>query len=115
MERLKAYHWPGNIRELENIIERAVILCDGDLLDCQHVQVKSGDTPSTDGEIRPLQEVERDHISAALRATRGKVSGRNGAAELLGLKPSTLESRMNNLDIRREGRVEAAALHDRDP
>ena len=103
LERLAAYPWPGNVRELENIIERGVILCDGDTLDYQHVLVDADDhVAATVDAVRPLREVERDHISAALRASGGKVSGRGGAAELLGLKPSTLESRMKKLDISRE-------------
>ena len=95
--------WPGNVRELENIIERGVILCDGDTLDYQHVQVDADDhVAATVDAVRPLREVERDHISAALRVSGGKVSGHGGAAELLGLKPSTLESRMKKLGISRE-------------
>ena len=105
MQRLSEYSWPGNIRELENIIERAVILCDGDTIDFPHVQV---DMPgprhgadAKNGTIRTLQEMEREHVIAALRAAGGKVSGKGGAAELLGLKPSTLESRMKKLSIGR--------------
>ena len=78
-----------------------MILCDGDTLDYQHVQVDTDGHVATVVAVRPLREVERDHISAALRASGGKVSGRGGAAELLGLKPSTLESRMKKLDISR--------------
>ncbi len=104
MERLSGYSWPGNIRELENIIERAVILCDGDTIDFPHVQV--GDVAALrhvapEVGIRPLQEVEKEHILASLQVTGGKVSGQGGAAELLGLKPSTLESRMKKLGIGR--------------
>ena len=103
MERLSGYSWPGNIRELENIIERAVILCDGDTIDFPHVQVEDvtprHDAPDTG--IRPLQEIEKEHILSSLQVTGGKVSGQGGAAELLGLKPSTLESRMKKLGIGR--------------
>jgi len=102
-ERLLAYPWPGNVRELENIVERAVILCGGGTIDYEHVQVEAtapGSAPPAAEElIRPLQEMEREHILAALRATGGKVSGRKGAAEMLGLKPSTLDSRMKRLGI----------------
>ena len=69
----------------------------------EHVQVESRGASAeedTGGGIRPLQEMEREHIVAALRAAQGKVSGRSGAAELLGLKPSTLDSRMKKLKIR---------------
>ena len=102
-ERLTAYEWPGNVRELENIVERAVILCGGGTIDREHVQVESRDAPAAEDtaeEIRPLQEMEREHIVAALRATQGKVSGRGGAAERLGLKPSTLDSRIKKLGIK---------------
>ena len=102
VRRLSEYSWPGNIRELENIIERAVILCDGDTIDFQHVQVDDVIGPQhADGTIRTLREMEKEHIIAALQSTGGKVSGKGGAAELLGLKPSTLESRMKKLSIGR--------------
>ena len=102
-ERLTAYGWPGNVRELENIVERAVILSGGQTIEPQHVQVERRQTPrveQTGAAIRPLQDMEREHIIAALREAGGKVSGRGGAAELLGLKPSTLDSRMRKLGIR---------------
>jgi two-component system response regulator HydG len=102
VERLLGYRWPGNIRELENIIERAVILCDGDMIDSNHVYLGEVAAPAgLTGEVRPLQQVEHDAIVAALQASRGKVSGPGGAAQLLGLKPSTLESRMKKLGIER--------------
>ena len=103
VQRLVAYPWPGNVRELENIIERAVILCRGRTIESEHVQVAgglSGEAETAGRGIKPLKEMEREHIIAALRAAGGKVSGRGGAAELLGLKPSTLDSRMRRLQIR---------------
>jgi len=102
-ERLTAYGWPGNVRELENIVERAVILSGGQTIEPRHVQVERRQTPRVEQSgvaIRPLQDMEREHIIAALREAGGKVSGRGGAAELLGLKPSTLDSRMRKLGIR---------------
>jgi DNA-binding NtrC family response regulator len=108
MHHLLRYHWPGNVRELENLIERAVILCGGRTIEKDHVQVQveaeaipSGDVDSRP--IRVLKEVEADHIRAALRASSGRVSGKGGAAELLGLKPTTLEARMKKLSIVRDG------------
>ena len=106
LERLGQYRWPGNIRELENIIERAVILCDDDEIGVDHIHVHvhvptTAVTEVGSTGVRPLQDVERDHIIAALRAAEGKVSGRGGAAEMLGLKPSTLESRMKKLAVDR--------------
>ena len=101
VDRLLAYAWPGNIRELENIIERAVILSGGAPIGADHVQVDGDAVRTRDDGVRPLVEVERDTIVAALRAANGKISGGGGAAELLGLKPSTLESRMKKLGISR--------------
>ncbi len=99
-ERLLAYAWPGNVRELENIIERALILCRGRTIDCEHVQVEIDPAAPAEVRIRSLEEVEKEHILAALRAAGGKVSGRGGAAEMLGLKPTTLESRMKKMGLR---------------
>ena len=102
VQRLQDYSWPGNVRELENIVERGVILCGGQTIDYEHVQVEVGPSPAATRAIRSLQEVEHDHIVAALQAAGFKVSGRGGAAELLGLKPTTLEARMKKLKISRE-------------
>ena len=102
LQRLLSYSWPGNVRELENIVERAVILCGGQTIDEEHIQVEVGVSPGAKGGIQPLEEVEKAHIVAALKTTNGKVSGKGGAAELLGLKPTTLVSRMKKLGIDRE-------------
>ncbi len=103
MQRLLAYPWPGNVRELENIMERAALLCDGPTIDREHIQVEVNlrSVAEGEGQVRPLHEVERAHIIEALRAANGRVSGKGGAAELLGLKPTTLESRMKRLGISR--------------
>jgi formate hydrogenlyase transcriptional activator len=98
-DRLLAYSWPGNVRELENIIERAVILCRGTSIESEHISVQTAALPDSQDRIRTLQQAERDHIIAALRAVGWKVSGRGGAAELLGLRPTTLEARMKKLGI----------------
>ena len=94
--RLTSYSWPGNVRELENIVERAVILCGSGRIDRVHVQVEDALPPGSAERILPLREMEREHILTALRATGGKVSGKGGAAELLEMKPTTLEARMKN-------------------
>jgi len=96
-DHLLAYAWPGNVRELENIVERAVILCKGTLIESEHIYVQTNLPPQD--QVRTLQEAERDHIVATLRAAGWKVSGRGGAAELLGLRPTTLEARMKKLGI----------------
>jgi len=109
MEQLKAYHWPGNVRELENMIERALI----------RYQSRSGDRFLRFDELaadqsrpsaaicgnedvkRPLSldDVMGRHIEDVLRSTGGKIQGKDGAAAILGIHPSTLRSRMNKLGI----------------
>jgi transcriptional regulator with GAF, ATPase, and Fis domain len=101
MEVLVAYDWPGNIRELENIIERALILSrngileSGEWLPTERKQV--GSTP-----LHKLDEVEKNHILEVLKKTGWKVSGERGAARILGLNATTLEARMKKLGIKRE-------------
>jgi len=96
MEALQRYHWPGNVRELRNIIERAVILSKSKTLIVQLPKDKaSKKSPLT------LADVERKHIMDVLESRHWRVYGKTGAAEVLGLKPSTLQSRMKNLGIRR--------------
>ncbi len=98
MNTLQNYHWPGNVRELENVIERAVINSSGpklrlaDELTTPHNGLT---TPKT------LEKVEHDHIVRVLEQTHWKVSGKNGASEILGLNVSTLRARMRKLGIRR--------------
>jgi formate hydrogenlyase transcriptional activator len=101
LQTLCAYSWPGNIRELRNVIERAVILAQGPIL---KIGLPPGATAAAfpiKSSLVPLAEVERDHIVRVLEATGWRVRGKAGAAEVLGLKPSTLESRMLKLGIRR--------------
>ena len=102
MDTLAAYDWPGNIRELQHVIERSIILTQGAELAFQDsFQHPDLVLPSTDSSIATLDEMERDHIRKALQNTGWRVSGKGGAAELLGLKPTTLESRMKKLGINR--------------
>jgi len=111
---LKRYNWPGNIRELKNVIERAVILSQGKVLrldlamanifDESDGPAESGEAESTEGRILTedeLTELQRRNIMNALRASDWRVSGPNGAAALLGLKPTTLTDRMRKFGIRR--------------
>jgi formate hydrogenlyase transcriptional activator len=100
-DRLIAYSWPGNVRELENVVERAVILCQGTSIGSEHLYLQTPAPPAGQDQVQTLQEAERDHILKALRAAGWKVSGRGGAAELLGLRPTTLEARMKKLGIAR--------------
>jgi formate hydrogenlyase transcriptional activator len=99
IDALGAYDWPGNIRELANVIERSVIVSRGSSLEL-------GDwitSPSRDsaGSQQTLRETERAEILAALEETRWRVSGAAGAAVRLGIKPTTLEARMKKLGISR--------------
>jgi len=100
METLYAYYWPGNIRELENIIERAVIISDGNRLELGDWFPKRESGGSVQM-FQTIEEREREQILEALERTHWKVSGTNGAADLLGLKPTTLEARMKKLGISR--------------
>jgi transcriptional regulator with GAF, ATPase, and Fis domain len=100
MTALQRYHWPGNIRELEHVIERAVILSE----DTELAMVDWLSTPSQMGEkgiLPTLEELERDHIVRVLEHTNWRVSGDKGAAKILGLNPTTLEARMKKLGIER--------------
>jgi PAS domain S-box-containing protein len=100
MTALQRYQWPGNIRELEHVIERAVILSEGpelepiDWLSPSHSKTGEGKTLT-------LEELERQHIVDVLDQTNWRVSGEKGAAKILGLNPTTLEARMKKLGIER--------------
>ncbi len=103
LKKLAWYRWPGNVRELEHFIERAVILSDGEQIKFPSLEQpfegqsrnESQDTP------RPLAEMERSYIEGVLHATHWRVSGPYGAASILGLKPTTLISRMKKLGIKK--------------
>ncbi|MBT3254941.1 MAG: sigma 54-interacting transcriptional regulator [Deltaproteobacteria bacterium] len=97
IKALQKYPWPGNVRELENVLERAVITCkDGKL----QVEIPTSSTLSVD-DTKTLEEMECEHIVRTLENTYWKIQGANGAAERLGLNPSTLRTRMNKLGIKR--------------
>jgi PAS domain S-box-containing protein len=98
LERLTSYDWPGNVRELANMLERAVILCQGPVLQPSHLALSSP-APVAE-ELCTLEEAERRHILKALERTGGVLGGSRGAAEILGLNRSTLWSRMRKLGIR---------------
>ena len=106
LERLQNYEWPGNVRELEHVIERAVLLAEGEILfvdlplgreERSAMSVAAVPAPT---KLRTLEEMERDHIGEVLRRTQGAIAGKGGAAEILGLPPSTLRDRMKKLGIK---------------
>ena len=106
MKKLISYSWPGNVRELEHIIERAVIVSKGDRVNVDVFNALSCSSIEEDNHsIQTLSEIEKAHILKALQATQWKVGGPNGAAELLGLKPTTLFFRMKKLGINRQRQV----------
>jgi len=105
MKQLVRADWPGNIRELENVIERAVILSRDGVL-----RVSLERRPVLRREVAPMNDAERDHILSALRSCGGRIAGANGAAALLGMKRTTLNSRMRKLGISRTTALHPAPL-----
>jgi formate hydrogenlyase transcriptional activator len=103
MEALVSHSWPGNIRELQNFIERSVILSSGNVLYTPLASLKSASVAESLGAIT-LEDAERDHIRKTLEQTRWVISGPNGAAVRLGIKRSTLYFRMQKLVISRPNR-----------
>jgi transcriptional regulator with GAF, ATPase, and Fis domain len=109
MDRMTRYSWPGNIREMQNVVERAAILAQGPVLELEEalpgdappspsVPTGSRDVAVTESSAS-LEHVERLHILNVLRSTGGVVEGERGAATILGLHPNTLRSRMRKLGI----------------
>jgi formate hydrogenlyase transcriptional activator len=107
LEALASYHWPGNIRELENFIERAVILTRGAELEAPVAELRHPPPPRAgDGQAHPaktMEDAEREHILRALDASHWMIGGPAGAAARLGMKRTTLQSRMAKLGIARPG------------
>jgi formate hydrogenlyase transcriptional activator len=111
LARLASYDWPGNLRELANVLERATILSSGLELGPQSFELPTHgpvEAPETRAPVTALEDVptlarvQREHILRVLSLTKGRIYGPGGAAELLGLKPSTLQSRMKKLGIARQ-------------
>src|SRR5262245_34143879 len=102
MTLLQTYSWPGNIRELQNVIERSVIICDDDnfVVDERWISKEHADSkPAQDNLSKNLIDHEKEMIEAALNETKGRVSGSRGAAAKLGIPTSTLESKIRSLKI----------------
>ena len=104
LEHLLNYDWPGNIRELRNVIERSVIVSQGKTLHLDWwVDETASKIPAGD---HTLGHIERDHIISVMERCRWKINGENGAAEILAMHPNTLRSKMKKLDIKRPGLAE---------
>lgn len=104
LQQLEAYNWPGNIRELEHLIERSTLLATGEEISEINLPVNIA-VPSTSleqGGLQSLEDMERKHIMQALQASGGKVFGAGGAAEILKILPTTLYSKMKKLGIQQE-------------
>jgi transcriptional regulator with GAF, ATPase, and Fis domain len=116
IERAQQYDWPGNVRELQNVVERAVITSRGGKLTLDLPQTGKGSSRREDRSVPPAtgavvpekewRERERINVLAALRQAKSKISGKGGAAELLGINPGTLASRLKALGIHRRDYVE---------
>jgi formate hydrogenlyase transcriptional activator len=101
MGLFRAYDWPGNIRELQNVVERGVILCESETFDIEEswLQLNSASLPMPAGSLAALAKREREIIEAALSKCMGRVSGPSGAAALLEIPRQTLESKIASLAI----------------
>jgi formate hydrogenlyase transcriptional activator len=104
MDSLLNYDWPGNVRELQNIVERAVVLASGPIVHVDDSMMRSGEVGS-ESTLDTLGNAERNHILRALNQTHWVIHGKKGAAEILGINPSTLRSRMEKLGIRKRGQI----------
>ena len=103
VELLQQYPWPGNIRELENVIHRAVILCGGNKISYIDLESQSDGPPSTFFRSKNINDVEKEHIMGVLKECDWKVFGPGGAAEALGMNVATLNSRIKKLGIKKLG------------
>jgi len=105
LKHLSDYHWPGNIRELEHLMQRTLIKTRGTLIEqIELPAVRNGQVQvySQNNTKKTLEQIEAEHILSVLKSCNGKITGMGGAAEILGLPPSTLTSRMKKLGIRKE-------------
>ena len=110
LEALERHDWPGNIRELENVIQRALVIAREGTLDLTGFigePLDIEEVPRQSGRLRPLVDVEGDYIRQVLQGAGWRIEGAAGAAQILGLRPSTLRARMNKLGIQRPAKVVA--------
>lgn len=103
LNKLMQYPWPGNVRELEHLIERSILLCQGNVLKDIHLPETQPNISlnGTVEKVKTIDENERDHILSVLKSCKGKISGLGGAAEILKLPPTTLNSKIKKFGITR--------------
>lgn len=104
LKDLAAYDWPGNVRELEHLMERSILLADGTVIKDIYlppVGQKNASKGPEESTVKTIDENERDHILAVLKKCNGRIWGYGGAAELLGVPPTTLNSKMKKLGIKK--------------
>lgn len=99
MEAFRSYSWPGNVRELQNFIERAVILSPGSVLHPPLAELKEDEAQTSSQKLTTMEEMERQHVLRAVRASNWMIGGPNGAAARLGMKRTTLAYRIRKLNI----------------
>lgn len=99
IDRLLRYDWPGNVREVANVVERALIQSNGAHLTFDDVAPPSRQMAESPGGPVKLDEMEAQHIRQVMKRANGKIEGKNGAAEMLGINPATLRHRMRKLGI----------------
>ena len=99
VRQMESYEWPGNVRELENLMQRTTLLTKGPIVTEFYLNPELIKTMSSDRNLKSIAENERDHIMATLKGCNWKVYGSGGAAELLKMKVSTLNSRIKKLGI----------------
>lgn len=106
LQQIMSYDWPGNIRELEHVIERSIIMAEGDVIRQIYLPAprQNGQNRRTADEfvVKTIEENERDHILGMLKFCKGRIAGYKGAAENLGIPPSTLSSKLKRLGITKE-------------
>jgi DNA-binding NtrC family response regulator len=105
LKNMMAYSWPGNIRELENLVERSVLLAKGTTIEDMSFPTQIGNVfpNAQEPHVKTIHENERDYIISVLKKCNGKIWGAGGAAEVLKVPPSTLKSKMKKLGIQKEG------------